>query len=53
MLYRILRYRGYPIEELAEKSTFMEVGVFHKELSHVELVALGLVSPNIWTASHI
>lgn len=24
-LYSILRYRGYPIEELAEKSSFMEV----------------------------
>lgn len=24
----ILRYRGYPIEQLAEKSTFLEVGHF-------------------------
>lgn len=27
----ILRYRGYPIEELAEKSTFMEVSYLTRE----------------------
>lgn len=27
----ILRYRGYPIEELAEKSTFMEVSYLISE----------------------
>src|SRR5688500_20022188 len=37
----ILRYRGYPIEELAEKSTFLEVSylLLHGELPTKEQLA--------------
>ncbi|RYR27468.1 hypothetical protein Ahy_B01g051499 isoform A [Arachis hypogaea] len=42
----ILRYRGYPIEELAQKSTYMEVAYLISKLIHVSVVYGNLPSEN-------
>ena len=35
----ILRYRGYPIEELAERSTYLEVGRAERTPNHPHSLA--------------
>jgi len=45
----ILRYRGYPIEQLAERSTYMEVAYL---LLHGELPTRGEMDDWIWQVTH-
>jgi citrate synthase len=45
----ILRYRGYPIEELAERSNYQEVAYL---LLHGELPTLGQMDDWIWQITH-
>ncbi|HET8530091.1 MAG TPA: citrate synthase [Methylomirabilota bacterium] len=45
----ILRYRGYPIEQLAERSTYMEVAYL---LLHGELPTRGQMDDWIWQVTH-
>jgi len=45
----ILRYRGYPIEELAERSTYLEVAYL---LIHGELPTLGQMDDWIYQITH-
>ncbi|HSE05551.1 MAG TPA: citrate synthase [Methylomirabilota bacterium] len=45
----ILRYRGYPIEELAERSNYLEVAYL---LLHGELPALDQMDDWIWQVTH-
>ena len=45
----ILRYRGYPIEELAERSNYLEVAYL---LLHGELPTLGQMDDWIWQVTH-
>jgi citrate synthase len=45
----ILRYRGYPIEELAERSNYLEVAYL---LLHGELPTLSQVDDWIWQITH-
>jgi citrate synthase len=45
----ILRYRGYPIEELAERSNYLEVAYL---LLHGELPALSQMDDWIWQITH-
>ncbi len=45
----ILRYRGYPIEQLAERSTFLETAYL---LLHGELPIQGELSDWIWNITH-
>ena len=45
----ILRYRGYPIEQLAERSTYMEVAYL---LLHGELPTPGQLDDWIWQVTH-
>ncbi len=45
----ILRYRGYPIEELAERSNYLEVAYL---LLHGELPTLGQMDDWIWQITH-
>ena len=45
----ILRYRGYPIEQLAERSTYMEVAYL---LLHGELPTRGETDDWIWQVTH-
>ena len=45
----ILRYRGYPIEQLAERSTYMEVAYL---LLHGELPTRGQLDDWIWQVTH-
>jgi len=45
----ILRYRGYPIEQLAERSTYMEVAYL---LLHGELPTRGEMDDWIWQVAH-
>lgn len=45
----ILRYRGYPIEELAESSSFMEVAYLLSECSFCNFLLLNIIffKPNL------
>ncbi len=45
----ILRYRGYPIEELAERSNYLEVAYL---LLHGELPTLGQMDDWVWQITH-
>jgi citrate synthase len=45
----ILRYRGYPIEELAERSNYLEVAYL---LLHGELPTLGQMDDWVWQVTH-
>ena len=45
----ILRYRGYPIEQLAERSTYMEVAYL---LLHGELPTRGEMDDWVWQVTH-
>ncbi len=45
----ILRYRGYPIEELAEHSSYLEVGYL---LVHGELPTIGQMDDWVWQVTH-